>query len=70
MHKAIAQLTEIVAKEKRPFRQVDARPTKPLKNRYARRKVREYLRAVTYSGIGDGGGTDSMGEDGKEDFPN
>jgi len=66
MHKTITQLTEIVAKEKRPFPQVDARPTKSLKNRYARRKVREYLRAVTYSEFGNGDGNK---EDSEEDFP-
>ncbi|MCD6339808.1 MAG: hypothetical protein J7M29_10570 [Verrucomicrobia bacterium] len=44
------RLTEVICKTKHPFRQTDARPKKPEKNRYERRKVREFLRMGTYAG--------------------
>lgn len=35
---------ETVRNTKHPFRQTNAQPDKPKKNRYERRKIREYLR--------------------------
>lgn len=43
MMKSNDSISEVV-RAKHPFRQTDSRPAKPLKNRYERRKVREFLR--------------------------
>jgi hypothetical protein len=44
MTKTLDVIHETVRNSKHPFRQVNAMPDKPKKNRYERRKVREYLR--------------------------
>ena len=44
MTKTIEVISEAVRNPKHPFRKVDNRPKKPLKHRYERRKVREFLR--------------------------
>ena len=43
MAKTLEAITEAVRNPKHPFRKTDHHPTKPLKHRYERRKVREYL---------------------------
>lgn len=43
MTKSNDVISEVV-RTKHPFRQTDSRPAKPQKNRYERRKVREFLR--------------------------
>jgi len=43
MTKSLEVLTEAVRNPKHPFRKVDNQPRKPLKHRYERRKIREYL---------------------------
>jgi len=43
MKKMMEIITEAVRDPKHPFRKLDHQPKKPLKNRYERRKVREYL---------------------------
>ncbi|MCL4177345.1 MAG: hypothetical protein KJ072_06325 [Verrucomicrobia bacterium] len=44
MTKTLDVIHETVRNAKHPFRQTGAMPDKPKKNRYERRKVREYLR--------------------------
>jgi hypothetical protein len=44
MTKTLDVISDTVRNPKHPFRQVDDRPDKPKKNRYERRKIREYLR--------------------------
>lgn len=43
MTKTCDAITEAIRDPKHPFRKPDHHPTKPLKHRYERRKVREYL---------------------------
>jgi len=43
MKKMMEVITEAVQDPKHPFRKLDHQPKKPLKNRYERRKVKEYL---------------------------
>ena len=43
MTKNLELITEAVSDPKHPFRKVDNQPKKPLKHRYERRKIREYL---------------------------
>ena len=43
MTKSLEVITEAVRNPKHPFRKVDNQPKKPLKHRYERRKIREYL---------------------------
>jgi hypothetical protein len=43
MKKMMEIITEAVQDPKHPFRKLDHQPKKPLKNRYERRKVKEYL---------------------------
>lgn len=43
MTKTLDAITEAVRNPKHAFRKADHHPTKPLKHRYERRKVREYL---------------------------
>ncbi len=49
MTKSIETITEVIRSSKHPFRQVADRPDKPKKNRYERRKIREYLRLNDWS---------------------
>jgi hypothetical protein len=44
MAKTLDLIAETVRAPKRIFHQVDNRPTKPLKHRYERRKIREFLK--------------------------
>jgi hypothetical protein len=44
MRKTTDLFTEVVRNARFPLRNVEDRPLKPLKHRYERRKVREYLR--------------------------
>ena len=43
MTKSMDAITEAVRNPKHPFRKIGHQPTKSLKHRYERRKVREYL---------------------------
>jgi hypothetical protein len=43
MTKSLEVISEVVRNPKHPFRKVDNHPKKPLKHRYERRKIREYL---------------------------
>ena len=43
MTKSLEVISEAVVNPKHPFRKVDNQPKKPLKHRYERRKIREYL---------------------------
>ena len=43
MSKTLEVISEAIRNPKHPFRKVDNRPKKPQKNRYERRKIREYL---------------------------
>jgi len=44
MTKTLNLIQETVTNTKHPFRQVEDRPAKAQKNRYERRKIREFLR--------------------------
>jgi hypothetical protein len=43
MTKSLDVITETIRNPKHPFRKVDNQPKKPLKHRYERRKIKEYL---------------------------
>lgn len=43
MTKSLDMMVEAIRNTKHPFRQVSDRPDKPHKNRYERRKIRQYL---------------------------
>ncbi len=43
MTKSLEIVTEAIRNPKPPFRKVDNQPKKPLKHRYERRKIKEYL---------------------------
>ena len=43
MTKSLEVISETIRNPKHPFRQVDNQPNKPLKHRYERRKIKEYL---------------------------
>ena len=49
MTKLFEVISTTLENAKHPFRQVDARPDKPRKHRYERRKVRECLRNGEWS---------------------
>ena len=44
MSKSIDAITEIIRNPKHSFRKAEDRPVKAQKHRYARRKIREYLK--------------------------
>jgi hypothetical protein len=50
MTKTLNLIQEAVRDTKHPFRQADNRPAKAQKNRYERRKIREFLRLGDWSG--------------------
>jgi hypothetical protein len=50
MTKSIDVITDVIRNTKHPFRQVDARPDKPTKHRYERRKIKEYLKLGDWTG--------------------
>lgn len=39
----IEAITEVIRDTNHPFRKLEHQPKKPLKNRYERRKIKEYL---------------------------
>jgi hypothetical protein len=43
MTKSLEIISEAIRNPKHPFRKVDNQPKKPLKHRYERRKIKEYL---------------------------
>ncbi len=43
MIKTLEVITEAIRDPKHPFRKADSQPKKSLKNRYERRKIKEYL---------------------------
>jgi hypothetical protein len=43
MTKSLDVISETIRNPKPPFRKVDNQPKKPLKHRYERRKIKEYL---------------------------
>ena len=43
MTKTFEVISEAIRNPKHPFRKADNRPKKPMKHRYERRKIREYL---------------------------
>ena len=43
MTKSLEVITEAIRNPKHPFRKVDNQPKKPLKHRYERRKIKEYM---------------------------
>ena len=44
MTKTLDLIAETIRNTKHPFRQVEDRPAKQQKNRYERRKIKEYIR--------------------------
>gem|GEM_PF-517554 len=50
MSKSLEIVTEVIRSTKHPFRQVDDRPDKAHKNRYERRKVKEYIKTSDWEG--------------------
>ena len=46
MKKMMEAITDIVRDTNHPFRKMEHQPKKPLKNRYERRKVKEYLHLI------------------------
>ncbi|MBE7501858.1 MAG: hypothetical protein HS113_16450 [Verrucomicrobiales bacterium] len=49
MPKPLAVITETIRSTKHPFRHTEDRPGKAKKNRYERRKIREYMRFGDWS---------------------
>ena len=45
MMKSLDVISEVIRTPKNPFRQAADRPGKPLKHRYERRKVKQYIQA-------------------------
>ena len=43
MTKTLEVISEAIRSSKPPFRKVDSQPKKPLKHRYERRKIKEFL---------------------------
>jgi hypothetical protein len=43
MTKTLEVISEAIRNPKHPFRKVENQPKKPMKNRYERRKIKEYL---------------------------
>jgi hypothetical protein len=43
MTKSLEVISEAIRNPKHPFRKVDNQPKKPLKHRYERRKIKEYM---------------------------
>lgn len=43
MTKTLEAVNEVVRNDKHPFRKPDSQPKKALKNRYERRKIKEFL---------------------------
>lgn len=49
MTKSLDLISEIIRNPKHPFRQADQRPAKPLKHRYERRKIKEFIKLGDWS---------------------
>ena len=49
MTKTLDIIWDVIRNTKHPFRQVDDRPDKQKKNRYERRKIREYIKLSDWS---------------------
>ena len=50
MTKTLDLITETIRNSKHPFRKVEDNPEKPKKNRYERRKIREYIKLGDWVG--------------------
>lgn len=48
MKKMMEAITEVIRDPNHPFRKLDHQPKKSLKNRYERRKVKEYLQLTDW----------------------
>ena len=48
MKKMIEAITEVIRDNSHPFRKMEHQPKKPLKNRYERRKIKEYLQLTDW----------------------
>lgn len=48
MKKMMEAITEVIRDPSHPFRKLDHQPKKSLKNRYERRKVKEYLQLTDW----------------------
>lgn len=53
MTKALNLVRETIHDNKHPFRQTDQRPAKAQKNRYERRKIKEYIRLSDWGAEGE-----------------
>ncbi len=53
MIKTLSRIQEIVRDTKHPFRRSDSRPAKTQRNRYERRKIREFLHLGDWTGEAD-----------------
>ncbi|MDB6016397.1 MAG: hypothetical protein JWR19_886 [Pedosphaera sp.] len=51
MIKTLEVITEAIRNSKHPFRKADSHPKKAHKNRYERRKIKEYLHLGEWVGI-------------------
>lgn len=43
MTRTVENVSEVVKNQKHPFRKTDSHPKKTLKNRYERRKIKEFI---------------------------
>lgn len=50
MSKSLDVISDAIRSTKHPFHQVDDRPDKPKKNRYERRKIKEYIKLGDWTG--------------------
>jgi hypothetical protein len=50
MTKSLDLITEVIRSTRHPFRQADNQPDKPHKNRYERRKIKEFIRLGDWAG--------------------
>ena len=48
MKKMMEAISEVVRDTTHPFRKMEHQPKKPLKNRYERRKIKEYLQLTDW----------------------
>lgn len=50
MTKTLDVIAETIRNTKHPFRKIEHTPEKPKKNRYERRKIREYIKLGDWTG--------------------
>ena len=50
MTKTLEVISEAIRDPKHPFRKLDNQPKKPMKHRYERRKIKEYLHLADWLG--------------------